>query len=262
MSKEDIDLFIEELEKVDPEIREENLNVVPLERVERPDEVTPLYPSPDIKTRLYTDYPYLRELKSSDFNLKLDTLIDLSREGEELKINDGYFFILFMEETNSGKEYLQRWLELAQIVKNNYCKLAYINLTFETKVLDNFKKLGSLENLNHPFYWARFMEVPFMMVYRNYWPVGFYNGPKNQNNLINFIIKDIYEGLTPIEKIHSLRRDIEENLAEEILESEKKIEARTLKERAIMEDKKEKEKVKELDPKTQEILEGVNSLDF
>ena len=188
-------------------------------------------------------------------------MIDLARDQTEIKNNDGYYFILFMDESASGKEYLQRWLELAQIAKNDYCKLAYTNLSFEEKILDNFKKLARIENLNHPFYWAHFIEVPFMMVYRNYWPVGFYNGPKNQSALMDFIVKDVYEGLIPISKEHYNRRDNEQNLKEEILESERKIEARTLHERALEEDKEEKEKIKEIDPKTQEILEGIKYLD-
>jgi len=258
MDKSDLDLFLEELEKVDPEITKEELNVVPVTRVERPEEVTPVYPSPEIKTRIYTDYRFIRELKERDFNLKLDTLIDLSRETEELKINDGYYFILFMNESDDGREYLQRWIELAQIAKNDYCKLAFVNLTFETKILENFKKLARIENINHPFYWARFTEFPFMMVYRNYWPVGFYNGPKLQPNFLDFIIKDIYQGTMIISKEHTLRSTLNSSLENELVESEKKIEVRTLKERAVEEDKKRKEKLKELDPKNQEILENIN----
>lgn len=260
MDKSNLDIFLEELEKVDPEVNKEDLKVVPLERVERPEELTPLYPSPDLKTRVYTDYTFIRELKDEDFNIDLDTMIDLSRTEEKLKINDGYYFILFMDESEIGKEYLQRWLEIAQIAKDNYCKLAYVNLTFENKILANFKKLANISNINHPFFWARFLETPYMMVYRNYWPVGFYNGPKNIGVIIDFIIKDVYEGLRQIDKNHILRKESEEYLREELLESEKKIQARTLLERAEKEDKLEKTKLKEIDPKNQEILEGVNYL--
>ena len=261
MNKSDIDIFIEELEKVDPEISKEELNVVPIQRETRPEELRPLYPAPDIKTRVYTDYTYIKELTDSDFNISGETLIDLTRNKEDIKISNGYFFILFIDESSLGKEYLQRWLELAQIVKDDYCNLAYVNLSFEKKILENFKKLASIENINHPFYWARFMEIPFMMVYKNHWPVGFYNGAKNQNSLVKFIIEEIYESLSNIDKNHFRRNEVSELIEEEIKESEKKIESYSIKEKAELEDRKEKEKIKNLDPRKQEILDSVNYLD-
>lgn len=261
MSKPDVQIFLEELEKLDPGVKKEELNVIPVEKISKPDEIIKPEPEAIISTRIYIDYIYLQELKDNDYNLDSYTMIDLSRNKDDIKISDGYYFILFTNESKMGREYLQRWLELAKVTKNDYCKMAYTNLTFEKKILNNFKSLGNIEHLYHPYNWAKFIEVPFMLVYKNHWPVGFYNGETNQASLLKFIIEDIYENLKPIEKKHTKRKDIREMIEGKNQSVEKNIKVETIKQRAIESDRKKKENIKKINPKTQEILSDINYLD-
>lgn len=260
MSKPDVQIFLEELEKLDPGVKKEELNVIPVEKISKPDEIVIPDPEPIIATRIYIDYIYLKELKDNDYNLDSYTMIDLSRNKDDIKISDGYYFILFTNESKIGREYLQRWLELAKIVKEDYCKMAYTNLTFEKKILNNFKSLANIEHLYHPFNWAKFIEVPFMLVYKNHWPVGFYNGEANQASLMKFIIEDIYENLKPIKKNHIKRKDIRDMVGNKNSYEESKIKKEAIKNRAIENDKIKKENIKNIDPRKQEILSDTDYL--
>jgi len=241
-----------------PELNKEDLNVVPVNIDKITPEVNiPPPPPPDIKTRTYVDYIFLKEFLEKDFNLDQATLIDLKRKNEQGQdINQNTWFIVFIDESNRGKKFLQTWLELAQIVKSDYLNLGFCNLTFENKVFENFKKLSLLENINHPFNWAKFTEIPYMMVFRNRWPEGFYNGPMNQLALVDFIATKASDALIKLDTKHPRRVDF----SNQIFESEKRLEKEELREKAKKEDQKRKEDLKEIDPSKQEISEGVNFL--
>lgn len=255
MQRDDMDLIEELLKKEEnPQIEREDINPVNVQPEELPAPIIQPAPEPDIKTRVYTNYPFLKEFLNDDFNIEQPTLVDLNHKEN----NNGYWFILFFEENNLGRNYLQLWLELAQIIKGDYINLGYCNMTFEKKIFENFKTLSKLENLNHPFHWAKFVELPFMLVYRDHWPQGFYNGPLYQQALIDYISRKGGDGLVALEKTH-LRRI---NLGPQILESEKRLEEKELREKAEEEDKKKQEEIKEIDPRTQEISEGLNFADL
>ena len=165
---------------------------------------------PIIITRTYINYKYMREFKDEDFDLNSKTLIDLKidREKDE-QINSMPYFILFMAETNNvSKRYLDTWLQLSKIVKNDKCYLGFCNLDFESGIFNNFKKLREKEYIDHPFYWARFIETPFMMVYRGGWPQGFYNDSINLQKLIEYCNDYVsYYGYV-VPKEHSLRPEL------------------------------------------------------
>ena len=243
------------LEEQEPDVDTNDLDIIPVKQEEAPPELEKVEENinPDIKTRVYISYPYLKELLSDDFNINEPTMIDLVRKEE----NSGYWFVLFMDESVQGRNFLQLWLELAQIVKNDYVKMAYCNLTFEKEIFKKFRELGKVENLDHPFAWAKFLEVPFMMVYRNFWPQGFYNGPMSQKAIVDFIMLKANNGLIEIEKTHPRRRDF----SGQIFQSEKKLEVEELREKAKEEDKKKQEELKEIDPRTQQVTHGVNFLE-
>lgn len=144
------------------------------------------YEEPVFITRSYIKYNYLRELKDNDFDLENKSLITLVID-EEHEENKEPHFILFMKESNeNSKKYLQQFLNLAKAIKNDKCEIAFVNLEFEEKILENFKKLGTKECIDHPYCWARFTETPFIMVYRDGWPQGFYNGSVNPKNMSDF----------------------------------------------------------------------------
>ena len=137
-------------------------------------------------TRSYINYKYLRELKDETFDLENKSLISLKTD-EENEINKEPHLILFMKESNeNSKKYLKQFLNLAISIKNDKCQIAFINLEFEQKTLENFKKLGTKECIDHPYCWARFTETPFIMVYRDGWPQGFYNGSVNPKSMSEF----------------------------------------------------------------------------
>lgn len=234
----------------EPEIAEEKPEIVSVQPEARPEEVTLPAPTPDIKTRIYANYPYLKEFTDADFNTQEATLIDLNRE----KFKKGFWFIVFIDESQTGKEFLQRWLELAQFIKEDYLKLAYCNLTFEKKIFNNFKELGKIENIDHPFSWAKYVQVPFILTYRNSWPQGFYTGEIKQQDLINYIIDEASNPLVVLSKENIRRKNNIVIRSEEKLEKEFKIE--DLRNRAFQEDKTRKEKLKNTNFQTQEISEG------
>lgn len=243
------------LAEEEPEVEKEDLNVVEVKPEEVPREVTFPAPTPSVKTRIYTNYLFLKEFLDNDFNTEQPTLIDLKRENlKKDKMNDGFWFIVFLDETQTGREFLQRWLELAQIVKADYLNLGYCNLTFEKKIFNSFKDLGKVDNIDHPFAWAKFTEIPFMMVFRNHWPQGFYNGPLSQQAVVNYIMDDASNPLVVLEKTHPRRL----NFNKEIFDSERKLEEEDLREKAKKEDEKRKEELKDIDPRKQEISSGVD----
>jgi hypothetical protein len=236
---------------------DENLNVETINPNQLPQEIqdNDIEILPDIKTRSYIDYPYLKELTENDFDLETYTLIDLKRKnikGEE--INEGNWIILFMDESKNGKIYLQRFLEIAQILKNNYCKIGYVNLSFEKKIFKNFRELSDIKQINNPMSWAKITNIPFIMVYRERWASGFYNQELNQENLADFIINKVSNALSLIDKTANKLN----NYKSQIINSEKNIERQALLERAKEQDNKEKEKIKEIDTRKQVISSSVN----
>jgi hypothetical protein len=175
---------------------------------------------PIVITRTYINYKYMREFTDNDFDLNSKTLINLKVDNElnsktlkdtnvDNEINASPYFILFMAETNNiSKRYLNTWLELAKLVKNDKCHLGFCNLDFENGVFTNFKKLREKDYIDHPFYWARFIETPFMMVYRGGWPQGFYNDSINLQKLNEYCNDYVsYYGYN-VPKEHSLRPEL------------------------------------------------------
>ena len=239
----------------EPELIKEKPEIVSVQPKEQPQEIRLPAPTPDIKTRIYANYPYLKEFTDKDFNIDQATLIDLNRDF----FKKDFWFIVFIDESEVGKEFLQRWLELAQFIKEDYLKLGYCNLTFEKKIFNNFKELGRIENINHPFSWAKYVQVPFMLIYRNSWPQGFYSGEIKQQNLINYIIDEASNPLVILSKENIRRKN---NI---VIRNEKKLEKEfkeeDLRNKAYQEDKKRKEELKKLNYKTQEIGERFNFKD-
>jgi hypothetical protein len=245
---EDIEYLKNILKDEDPDIQEEDLNIVksepPLKEFSK---------SPEFKTRIYIEFPYLKELTEKDFDLESPTLISLKREYE----NNGNWLILFTDESVLGKNYLQRILEIARILKNDYCKIGYANLSYEKKILENFKKLSNIEEINNPFWWARLQGVPWFLVYRNFWPVGYYSGKVNQTNLATFIVKKVGDSLAKIDKEDFLT-NVDNIYGPEIDKSEEKIKTEELLERAKEEDKQKKEDITKINPREQIISDSVD----
>ena len=165
---------------------------------------------PIVITRTYINYKYMREFKDEDFDLYSKTMIDLKVDREKGEQQNAMpYFILFMAETNAvSKDYLQTWLQLSRIIKNDKCYLGFCNLDFEKGIFNNFKKLREKEYLDHPFHWARYIETPFMMVYRGGWPQGFYNDSMNLQKLIEYCNDYVSYYGYKVPKEHSLRPEL------------------------------------------------------
>ena len=165
---------------------------------------------PIVITRTYINYRYMREFKDEDFDLSSKTMIDLKVDREKGEQQNAMpYFILFMAETNSvSKNYLQTWLQLSRTIKNDKCYLGFCNLDFEKGIFNKFKKLREKEYLDHPFHWARYVEIPFMMVYRGGWPQGFYNDSMNLQKLIEYCNDYVSYYGYKVPKEHSLRPEL------------------------------------------------------
>ena len=167
---------------------------------------------PKFMQRTYIDYKYLREFGNDDFNINSRTFIDLlyCEDDEKLKEitkdNLRPYFILFMADSNkASKNYLNVWLQLAQEIKDDKCYLGFCNLDYEIAVKGVFKLLS--DQPDHPYFWARFLEVPFMMVYRDGFPQGFYNGSIDLKSLTEFCTDYVSLKGAQIDKRHLLRSE-------------------------------------------------------
>lgn len=211
--------------------------------------------SPELIARLYINYPYLKELRNEDFNIKSRTLIDFKEMDEDgAAINKGAWFILFHDQSATSQKYLRAWIELARTIGNNSCYLGHCNLNFEEKIKNNFIKLGDKEYINHPFSWAKLVETPFLMVYRDSWPQGFYNGTMFLEELVDFCVEIVKNDNFEITKKFTRRK----NIRDEVIARDKKLLRAITLEKAKEREEKEKEKEKEIDTRTQKIARGVD----
>lgn len=143
----------------------------------------------EIIYQTHVKYQYLTELENKNFNTDERTLIDLvvkNDEGDDIEDRIKPNLILFIEENKLSKDFLKIFLQLAKQIKNDKCELCYCNLEFEKNILNNFKKLNDKENLDHPFKWAAYVETPFILGYKEGWPVGFFNYSFDVQTLIEF----------------------------------------------------------------------------
>jgi len=210
--------------------------------------------SPEIKPKLlsrtYIEYPYLIELTDKDFQTDSNVMINLNPDSREL---DKPHFILFVDQSPESQRYLKLWLKMGEEIKNEYCVLSFCNLTFEKRIDNNFKILSKKTNISHPFYWARYQRVPFALVYRDEWPVGFYNGGFDFRMVISFcitVVPDLTIGVEKFQKakpgqISSLRKKEMELL--QSLDDERELENRII----------DKERLQEIDTRNQVIAHAV-----
>lgn len=112
-------------------------------------------------------------LTSSDFNLS-------AKERITMKWND-CMLVLFYTENEESKTLMTIWANAAKQVAGP--KFGAVNLLFERKIAETFANLNSEDT---PLKWAALKQVPFIIVYRNGWPVAFYNGERNVQAIIDY----------------------------------------------------------------------------
>jgi len=115
-------------------------------------------------------------LKNEDFNTNSEDLISLK--------NKLCSVILFYVENKESKLLSELWELIAKKIPGNI--LCACNLNSEVKISQAFIQVK--QNQNHPFYWTGIQQAPFILIYRDGWPQGFYNGTRSISAISDFIL--------------------------------------------------------------------------
>jgi hypothetical protein len=92
--------------------------------------------------------------------------------------------ILFYGENTESKRLLNVWNAAASQAAGP--TFAAVNLMVEKDLATAFTELQS--NGSHSLHWAGLQGIPFIMVYRNGWPVAFYNGERAVQPIIDYAL--------------------------------------------------------------------------
>jgi hypothetical protein len=116
----------------------------------------------------------IRKWSSSDF--KLDTDEKISLKSKDCSI------ILFYGENEESKQLMRIFSLVSQQAAGPM--FGACNLLREKEVslaFTNIKAMGS-----HPFHWASMRGYPFILTYRDGWPVAFYNGDRSVTAILDW----------------------------------------------------------------------------
>ena len=115
----------------------------------------------------------VKQLSQDDFELETDAPIKVRY--------DNCMLILFYDNNVESSNLLQVWYNAAaQIVGPSF---GAINLTLNKQLSQAFTRLNMY---NTPLHWAGLKTVPFVLVYQNRWPIGFYNGARTVQDIIDY----------------------------------------------------------------------------
>lgn len=92
--------------------------------------------------------------------------------------------ILFYGENTESRRLLNIWNMAASQAAGPH--FAAVNLMLERDLAAAFTELQS--NGSHSLHWAGLQGLPFIMVYRNGWPVAFYNGERAVQPIIDYAL--------------------------------------------------------------------------
>lgn len=118
----------------------------------------------------------VKRLSADDFDLNSKEMIRLK--------HDDCILILFHVENTESYQLATIWALAAQQIAGPI--FAAINMLSERKVAEAFTRLKS--DGSHPLHWASLRQYPFIMVYRQGWPVAIYNGPREVQALIDYAL--------------------------------------------------------------------------
>ena len=128
---------------------------------------------PNINTqRIFTPNP-ITNIMDSDFELGSDIPITLS-------IKRG-LIILFYSDNTESNNLVEVWGEVGRQGMGDV--FAACNLRINSGVANAF---NSLNMRNNPLHWAALKTVPFMLVYQNGFPIGFYNGERAVQPILDY----------------------------------------------------------------------------
>jgi hypothetical protein len=116
----------------------------------------------------------IKQLSSSDFLLDKDNLVRLKYED--------CIMILFYADNIESRNLAEIWSTAA--ANSIGAIFAACHLGLEKPVAAAFSMLRGMPA--HPLYWCRLQGYPFILVYRQGWPQGFYNSERATQPIIDF----------------------------------------------------------------------------
>ena len=116
----------------------------------------------------------VKQLKDGDFTISSRELICLNY--------DDCILVLFYNDNQESTNLTTIWASAAS--QSAGTVFAGVHLSYEKKIAENFNKLNM--DPNHPYFWARLQQMPFIIVYRRGWPVAFYNGNRSTQAIIDY----------------------------------------------------------------------------
>lgn len=118
----------------------------------------------------------LRIFKENDFSLDSKDKVCI--------FDDDCYMILFYGEDEESISYLDSFTKAAEHSPGPM--FGTCNVDLETEVE---KSIVEIMNENdHPFKWISTGEIPFIVVYRNGYPIWFYEGPNDMESMVTFSI--------------------------------------------------------------------------
>ena len=128
-----------------------------------------------VQNTLFSGGP-VRRLTTADFDVQDRSLITI-RETDCI-------LVLFYIENQESIDLARLWLVAASQVAGPI--FGGINLQVETPVATAFARLRSTGG--HGLHWAGLRQLPFILVYRNGWPVAFYDGPRDAATIADYAL--------------------------------------------------------------------------
>lgn len=119
----------------------------------------------------------VKQLTSADFTVNKQSRIKL--------VYEDCYLILFYGNNQESDDLLQVWQSAAAQVAGPI--FASVNLFTEKAVATAFTQIRS--ESDNPLNWAGLRGIPFILVYRQGWPVGFYNGPRETETIIDYSLE-------------------------------------------------------------------------
>lgn len=112
--------------------------------------------------------------------------------------------ILFYNEDELSRKLIPIWTKAGSEMRGMFCAC---NIAYETQILSNFRELSRRNDHYSQF---AVKEIPFILVYREGDPVGFYNGKRDVKSIVQFSLTKARERswFEPIQKKHHDVKDL------------------------------------------------------
>lgn len=118
----------------------------------------------------------VKSLKEDDFSLAAKELVCLKYSN--------CILVLFYNNNRESGNMIKIWTQVAAQVAGPI--FAACNLFTEKRVAEAFVDLNN--HPNHPLYWAKMQQTPFILSYRGGWPQAFYNGARDVETIGDYAL--------------------------------------------------------------------------